>query len=208
MGLLIELVRYEPVFARPDESSEEAIRRLRPFLILLLDGTVDEATSDVFHARLKGTPLVLFATPATENAVRTIAHARSLPWFTLPVSREVLGRVILDAVAGAATRSGRDRRQPTAHHAADGSLIFHDRNGSEWRVYDRRGGDRRATSAGHAMGYRTFVNRAGEEWWYELPLEEVVEYSPAVLERQLSAAVKRTDRFDQPAQPPIPPVTT
>ena len=207
VGLLIELVRYEPVFARPDESPEEAIRRVRPFLVLLLDGSVEEATSDVFHARLKGTPMALFATPRTEHVVRAIANARSLPWFTLPVSTEVLGRVILEAVAGASTRSGRDRRQPTAHHAADGALIFRDRNGGEWRVYDRRGSDRRATSSTH-MGYRTFVNHAGEEWWYELPLEEVVEYSPSVLERQLSAAVKRTDTFDQPVGPPSPPVTT
>jgi hypothetical protein len=58
------------------------------------------------------------------------------------------------------------------------------------------------------MGYRAFVNHAGEEWWYELPLEEVVEYSPAVLERQLSAAVRRPDGIDQLAQPPSPPVTT
>jgi hypothetical protein len=115
--------------------------------------------------------------------------------------------VILEAVAGASTRSGRDRRQPTAHHAADGALIFRDRNGSEWRVYDRRGSDRRAPSTSHS-GYRAFVNHAGEEWWYELPVEEVGEYSPSVLERQLSAAVRREDGLDLPAQPPSPPVTT
>jgi hypothetical protein len=190
VGLLLELAKYEPAFAHPDESPDEAIRRVRPILVLLLDGSADEASSDVFHARLKGTPVVLFATPKTEASVRALANDRGVPWFTLPVSGQVLGRVILEAVAGSATRSGRDRRHPSAHHAADGTLIFRDRHGDEWQVYDRRAGDRRAPSAG-ADGYRTFVNHAGEEWWYELPPGEAMQYSASVLERQLQAAVKR-----------------
>ena len=190
MGLLLELARYEPVFAQPSESPEEAIRRVRPFLVLLLDGTMDEAASDVFHARLKEVPVILFATPRTEAAVRAVANERRLPWFTLPVSGERLGRVILEAVAGSATRSGRDRRHPTAHHAPDGTLIFRDRHGGEWQVYDRRTGDRRA-SPENENKYRTFVNHAGEEWWYELSPDEATQYSPAALERQLDAAVKR-----------------
>lgn len=190
VGLLLEVAKYEPAFARPDESPEEAIRRVRPFLVLLLDGSMEEAGSDVFHARLKGTPIVLFATPRTEVAVRAVATDRGLPWVTLPVTGEVLGRLILEAVAGDATRSGRDRRQPSAHHTADGTLIFRDRHGGEWQVYDRRTGDRRASSAGES-GYRAFVNPAGEEWWYELPPGEAAQYSAAELERQLQAAVKR-----------------
>ena len=192
MGLLLEVSKYEPAFAQPDESPDEAIRRVRPFLVLLLDGSAEEAASDVFHARLKGTPVVLFATPRTEASVRAVANARHLPWFTLPVTGEVLGRVILEAVASNATRSGRDRRHPSAHHAPDGTLIFRDRNGGEWHVYDRRTGDRRAASAGE-NGYRAFVNHAGEEWWYDLPPDEATQYSAAVLERQLQAAVKRGD---------------
>lgn len=192
MGLLLEVAKFEPAFAQPDESPEEAIRRVRPFLVLLLDGAVEEAGSDVFHARLKGTPIVLFATRQTEATVRAMATDRGLPWFTLPVSGEALGRLILEAVATNATRSGRDRRHASAHHAPDGTLIFRDRHGGEWQVYDRRTGDRRASSAA-GSGYRAFVNHAGEEWWYELPPGEVTQYSAAVLERQLEAAVKRGD---------------
>ena len=192
VGLLLELAKYEPAFARVEESPEEAIRRVRPFLVLLLEGSADDATSDVFHARLKGTPIVLFATPKTEASVRALANERALPWFTLPVSGEVLGRVIRESVAGSATRSGRDRRQPSTHHAADGTLIFRDRDGGEWQVYDRRAGDRRASAAG-GNGYRAFVNHAGEEWWYQLPPGESTQYSASVLERQLQAAVKRGD---------------
>jgi hypothetical protein len=188
--MLLELEKYEPAFARPDESPEEAVRRVRPFLILLLDGSCDDAGSDVFHARLKGATVVLFATPRTEDAVRTVANEQRVAWFTMPVNGETLGRIVREAVASTATRSGHDRRHPTAHRTADGTLIFRDRHGSEWQVYDRRGGDRRSQPTDGA-GYRAFVNDVGEEWWYQLSSSDIEEDTPAALERQLAAAVKR-----------------
>lgn len=190
VGMLLELEKYEPAFALPDESPEEAVRRVRPFLVLLLDGALEEASSDVFHARLKGTPVVLFATPRNETAVRIAASERSLPWFTMPVNRETLVRAIREAAATTVTRSGRDRRHPTAHRAPDGTLIFRDREGREWQVYDRRAGERRGRAAGD-NGYRAFVNHAGEEWWYEFSPNEAVEDSVDALERQLAAATRR-----------------
>ena len=190
LGMLLELEKYEPAFARPGESPEDAVRRVRPFLILILDGSVDDARSDVFHARLKGAPVVLFATPRTEATVRVIANERRIPWFTMPVERETLGRIVREALASTVTRSGHDRRHPSAHRAADGTLIFRDRNGGEWQVYDRRGGDRRSSSSDGA-GYRAFVNDVGEEWWYQLSVGDAEEETAAALERQLAAAVKR-----------------
>lgn len=189
LGMLLELEKYEPAFARPDESPDEAVGRVRPFLILMLDGSFDDARSDVFHARLKGTPVVLFATPRTEATVRVVANERRLPWFTMPVELETLGRIVREALASSVPRSGRDRRHPSAHRAADGTLIFRDRNGSEWQVYDRRGGDRRSQSGGGA-DYRAFVNDVGEEWWYQLSAIDAEEETAAALERQLAAAVK------------------
>lgn len=192
VGMLLELEKYEPAFALPEESPEEAVRRVRPFLVLVLDGDLEEARSDVFHARLKETPVVLFATPQSENVVRAMANQRQLPWFTMPVNRETLVRVIREASASAITRSGRDRRNPSAHRAPDGTLVFRDRHGGEWQVYDRRAGERRARSAGD-NGYRAFVNPAGEEWWYELAPHESAENSVDALERQLAAAVRRAE---------------
>jgi hypothetical protein len=165
---------------------------VRPFLVLLLDGALEAASSDVFHARLKETPVVLFATPKNEEAVRVVANERSLPWFTMPVNRETLVRAIREAAATTLTRSGRDRRHPTAHRGPDGTLIFRDREGREWQVYDRRAGERRARAAGD-NGYRAFVNHAGEEWWYELSPHESVENSVDALERQLAAAIRRAE---------------
>lgn len=190
VGMLLELEKYEPAFALPDEPPEEAVRRVRPLLVLLLDASFDEARSDVFHARLKGTPVVLFATPSTEASVRASANERRLPWFTMPVNRETLARVMREAVAAGATRSGPDRRRPSAHRAPDGTRIFCDQDGREWQVYDRRAGDRRSHSEGK-NGYRAFVNHVGEEWWYELSPDEEKESSAAALQRQLAAAVRR-----------------
>ena len=190
LGMLLELDAYEPAFALPDESPEEAIRRVRPVLVILLDGSLDAAASDVFHARAKGTPVILFSTPSTEAKVRALADARSIRWFTMPVDRASLTRAIRDAVAFSSSRSGRDRRRPSVREAPDGTLIYRDREGGVWLVYDRRTGERRARAEGE-NGYRSFVNNAGEEWRYELTDDEAGEVSPAALERQLARAVRQ-----------------
>ena len=181
--MLLELNIYEPAFPRPDESPEEAVRRVRPVLLVLLDGALDAAASDVFHARAKGSPVILFGTAETLPKVRALASERGLRWFMMPVARASLMRIIRDTVVSR-PRSGRDRRRPTARQAPDGTLIYRDREGGEWRVYDRRAGERRGT------GYRAFVNGAGEEWRYELTSKDKKEKSAAALERQLAAAVK------------------
>ena len=161
------------------------MRRVRPVLVILLDGSLDAAASDVFHARAKGTPLILFCTPATAARVRGLALERGLPCFSVPVDRATVTRLIQETVASTSVRSGGDRRKPLARQAADGTLIYRDREGREWQVYDRRVGERRKAEA-----YRAFVNDAGEEWRYELSEEEAGETSATALERQLAAAVK------------------
>jgi hypothetical protein len=186
LGLLLELDSYEPAFALPTESPEEAVRRVRPAVVVLLDGSLEAAASDVFHARAKGTTVILFGTPRTMTTVQALADARKLRWFTMPVDRASLRRVIQDAVASSSPRSGRDRRRPTARQAPDGTLIYRDREGSEWRVYDRRAGERRGKT------YRAFVNHVGEEWRFELTGKDKKEKSAAALERQLAAAVKHS----------------
>jgi hypothetical protein len=191
VGLLLELDDFEPAFTLPNQSPEEAVRRVRPLLVILVDGSLDAAASDVFHARAKGTPVILFGTQRTAPNIRALADQRKLQWLVMPVDRASLTRVIQDAVASGRPRSGRDRRHPTTRQAPDGTLIYCDREGSEWRVYDRRARERRARAAGR-KGYRAFVNGAGEEWRCELTRDEAKERSAAALERQLAAAVRHT----------------
>ena len=70
--------------------------------------------------------------------------------------------------------------------------MFGDRYGREWRVYDRRSGERRASRTfGQASGfYRAFVAADGEEWRYELRAEEIIDETAYALDRQLANATK------------------
>ena len=72
--------------------------------------------------------------------------------------------------------------------------MFGDREGREWRVYDRRSGERRGSRIfGQASGfYRAFVNPEGEEWRYELRAEEIIDETAVALERQLASAIRAT----------------
>ena len=90
-------------------------------------------------------------------------------------------------------QSGGDRRSPHTSIASDGTLIFGDRHGRRWQVYDRRAGDRRGSRVlGQASGFdRVFVDDEGDEWWYELRAEELIDETAYTLERQLAHAVRR-----------------
>jgi hypothetical protein len=70
--------------------------------------------------------------------------------------------------------------------------MFGDRYGREWRVYDRRSGERRGSRIfGQASGfYRAFVSAGGEEWRYDLRAEEIIDETAVALERQLANATK------------------
>jgi hypothetical protein len=103
----------------------------------------------------------------------------------MPTDRATLVRVLREAVAAASTRSGRDRRHPTTRDGGDGTIIYRDRAGREWQVYDRRTAERRA--------HRAFINEEGEEWRYALEPHEADEVSADALERQLANAVRMAD---------------
>ena len=100
IGLLLELEQYEPVFAEPDERYDDAIRRVRAPLVVILDGASDEARSDIFHARAaqSGARVVLFSEPGGGDEVRAAARARHLPYFAMPVDRATLGAVLREVV--------------------------------------------------------------------------------------------------------------
>lgn len=188
--MLLELDTYEPAFAQPGESPEEAVQRVRPVLIVLLDGSLEAADSDVFYARARGAAVVLFGTRGNLPHVREVAEKRGVLWFSMPTDRATLMRVMREAFSAASTRSGRDRRRPTAQTMEDGTIIYHDREGREWQVYDRRTAERRA--------HRAFVNDAGEEWHYPLESDEIPDTSADTLERQLAAAVRQEDADEKP----------
>lgn len=103
LGMLLELEGYEPAFPQPGERAEAAVRRLRPPLVLLLDGALEEARSDLLHARVAqgGARVVLFSEPVDAEAVRAAARDRGVPFLPMPTTREALGSVLAQAVRGA-----------------------------------------------------------------------------------------------------------
>jgi DNA-binding NtrC family response regulator len=100
IGMLLELEAYEPVFAEPDERYDDAIRRVRAPLVVILDGESAEARSDLFYARAAqgGARVVLFSEPVAAEAVQAVARERRLPFFAMPVDRTTLGAVLRHAV--------------------------------------------------------------------------------------------------------------
>ena len=102
IGMLLELEEFEPVYPEPDERPDDAVRRVRPPLVVVLDGGADVARSDLFYARAAqhGACVVLFSEPVAAEEVRAVARARALPFFSMPVDRSTLGEVLHRAVGG------------------------------------------------------------------------------------------------------------
>ena len=99
IGMLLEMEDFEPVFAQPDERPEDALSRLRPPLVIVIDGELDAARSDLFFARASAARarVVLFSEPLAAAGVQAAARARRLPFFAMPVDRATLGQVLASA---------------------------------------------------------------------------------------------------------------
>lgn len=112
LGLLVESERFEPIFAQADERPEDAVARVRPPLILMLDGTLDAAHSDIFFAKaarvrarivLLKPPRIFDAEGVTAAAiadVEAIARARGVPWLDLPTDPATIMRCLERLAAG------------------------------------------------------------------------------------------------------------
>jgi DNA-binding NtrC family response regulator len=101
LGMLLELESCEPVFARPGERPEDAISRLRPPLVILLDADMEVARSDLFFARAtKGhATVVLFGRGGANPDVAAAPGARGILWLAMPTDRATLARVLEAALA-------------------------------------------------------------------------------------------------------------
>lgn len=199
LGMLLELEGYEPAFALEGESADGALARVRPLLVALVDQALDVARSDIFLAKAARWQIgvVLFGAEGSAGAPPPWATARRVPWFRMPVEGPELRRAIEESTASFRLwRTETERRRPRTETGADGTLIYHDRAGRRWQVYDRRSGDRRlGTHAGSAApdagaGHRAFVNEAGEEWRVEMAAADFLDDSPGGLEKQLARATR------------------
>lgn len=191
VGWYVELARLEPAFAAPGERPEEALSRVKPLMVVLIDVEAQDAISDLFAARAlkRNIGLAVFSGSADDMAAREWARRNALPFFRLPVDLEAFGRVLDQGSRGAHVdrRATSDRRQdPQTERAVDGTLMLVDEHGGSWYVYDRRGADRRASADGRQ--YRSFINVDGLEMRATLTDDEFASREPWALNAQLGRA--------------------
>jgi hypothetical protein len=194
VGWYVELAKLEPAFAAPGEHPEEALARVKPMLVVLIDGEFEEALSDLLAARAakRGIGMALFSggSLGTDDAARIWADRHHIHCFRLPVDLEAFGRVLDQASRTRhADRRGGDRRKPPAvERALDGTLMFFDSAGEPWYVYDRRAGERRFDGGEERRPYRSFISPDGLECRLELNDVEFAAREPAALVAQLARA--------------------
>lgn len=151
LGLLVELADFVPAFAEEGERPEDALSRVRPAFVVVLDDTIDAARSDLFFARAaqRKVGLAIFSGKGSARDLADGIGARGIPYFALPTDVDNLARIIRTAATTAWWQRGVDRRAlPAAEREDEGGLFFVDRSGRRWRVHDRRGSDRRQTPDG------------------------------------------------------------
>src|SRR5581483_10755087 len=164
VGILVEVAGRTPVFAEPGESATDALERLRPLSVVLVDVALGSARSDLFFAAAakSGIGIAVFGPEMRAREIAEIAGARNVPWFTMPPSPEQLATAL--DLAGGRTRRARvaERRAGAeAVIASDGKRTLLDRTGQRWMVYDRRASSDRRRDDGRPT-VRVFVSDAGE----------------------------------------------
>jgi hypothetical protein len=194
VGWYVELTKLEPAFAAPDEHPEEALARVKPVLVVLIDAEFEEAMSDLLATRAskRGIGMALFGSgnPTIDEEARRWAERHQIKFFRLPVDLEAFGRVLDQAArtAGVERRGSERRTAPKIDRALDGTLIFIDAAGESWYVYDRRGSDRRIDGRATDVSYRAFVSPDGVELRCVLSDREFAAREPGALDSQLARA--------------------
>jgi hypothetical protein len=190
VGWYVELARLEPAFAEPGEHPDQAVARVKPILVLLIDSELEAGLSDLLAARAakRGAGVAVFGTANDSQTGRAWAARHDIRYFELPVDLESFGRV-LDLAANdvsAERRQSNRRSSPGTERALDGTLVFIDGTGKRWYVYDRRAVDRRAIQ----HPYRAFISADGVERRCELTEKEFAAREPSALRAQLEHAAQ------------------
>lgn len=83
---VVEAADATPHFAREGESATEALERVRPMAVVLLDAMHQDAGSEIFlgRARRYAAELLLFGSAGALRDAETWARAQGIPTFALP----------------------------------------------------------------------------------------------------------------------------
>lgn len=183
LGMLVDSIRMQAVFPKPNESALDAVARVRPAAAVLIDAAFPDAGSDLLLARVRasGTILLLFGQRDALRGRMGWAREQSVPAFVVPDQVDDLALALGSIQRG--RRRSADRREPSGR-TADGTLYLDDGRCC-WYVYDRRASDRRGGEVD-----RRFVSDRGEVRHCFLTEDEAAHTGAADLETQLAAAVR------------------
>jgi hypothetical protein len=188
LGMFAELAGHSPAFAQPGERPEEALARVRPLFVVLIDAELDAARTDIFLAAAarRRVGVALIRTRVTDASVPRQPVARDVPSFEVPTDFDQF-RAMLRATADCKWwLGGGDRRQVekgAIDDVANAAAVYVDASGRRWQVIDRRGAERR-------LADRLFVAEDGEMRRCELASGEEGDMLPEQLERQLARATR------------------
>ena len=101
LGGLVETLGYHARFARPPESPEESLRRVKPRICLLSsDDPVLARTEFLGRAAMRGVCVVIFGTADALDRVRSVAIAHNLETLLMPPELDELEDVLHRGTAG------------------------------------------------------------------------------------------------------------
>lgn len=95
LGALLEIHGYTPVFPEPEEAPRDALRRVRPGIVLV-DCEQDEACSEAFFgpATMTGARVILFSASRSRQEVASFAARYGFDWFILPIDLPSFSKVV------------------------------------------------------------------------------------------------------------------
>lgn len=102
LGALIETLGYVVRFARPPETADQSMRRVRP-TIALLDCQDPAACNDevLGHAAMRGISVVIFGTPEALREVRALALEHNIDMLLMPPEPDELDETLKRALEAA-----------------------------------------------------------------------------------------------------------
>jgi CheY-like chemotaxis protein len=101
LGGLVETLGYSVHFARPPETPDDSLRRVRP-RICLVDSTDPVSSRSEFfgHATMRGVCIVVFGTREALERVRAIAAAHNIETLRMPPALNELEATLQRVGAG------------------------------------------------------------------------------------------------------------
>ena len=102
LGALIETLGYSVRFARPPESAEQSIRRVRPSVCLLDCEDPSHCTDELLgRAAMRRISVVVFGTSDALERVRTLAALHHLDTLLVPSDADVVDATLKRALVKA-----------------------------------------------------------------------------------------------------------